>query len=213
MSGIYKIINKLDGKYYVGSSKNLSSKKGNRLSRHKTDLKYNRHINKKLQNAYNKYGINNFDFLIIEECEEHELLNKEQIYLNEAKNNKENCYNLSFIAGKVEMNDDVKNKIRKFKLGKKLSEKTIKILKEIHKGKAIRQKGFSMSDEQKNNIGFANCNKNIYTFENTITKEIFTGIPRDFKNKYNLQSSKISNVISGKRKHHKNWILKNHYLT
>ena len=136
------------------------------------------------------------------------MLIKEQLYLNEALRNKNNCYNLSFIAGKVEMNDDTKNKIRKSRLGMKLSENAKNILRKIHKGKAIRKKGFSMSDEQKNNIGFANCNKNIYTFENTITKEIFTGIQRDFKNKYNLQPSKISNIISGKRKHHKNWIFK-----
>jgi group I intron endonuclease len=208
MIGIYKIINEIDGKYYIGSSKNLLVKKGDRLSRHKTDLKLNRHINKKLQNAYNKYGIDNFHFIVIEECEEKELLIKEQLYLNEASKNKNNCYNLSFIAGKVEMNDDVKNKIRKSRLGMKLSENAKNILRKIHKGKAIRKKGFFMSDEQKNNIGFANCNKNIYTFENTITKEIFTGIQRDFKNKYNLQPSKISNIISGKRKHHKNWIFK-----
>ena len=208
MIGIYKIINKADGKYYIGSSKNLFSKKGDRLSRHKTDLKFNRHINKKLQNAYNKYGINNFDFIVIEECQEHELLNKEQLYLNEAANNKANCYNLSFIAGKVEMNDSVRNKIRKSRLGTKLSENAKNILREIHKGKAIRQKGFSMSEEQKNNIGFANCNKNIYTFENIKTKEIFTGLIKDFKKKYNLQASKISNVMNGKRNHHKNWTFK-----
>lgn len=208
MIGIYKIINKADGKYYIGSSKNLFSKKGDRLSRHKTDLKFNRHINKKLQNAYNKYGINNFDFVVIEECQEHELLNKEQLYLNEAANNKANCYNLSFIAGKVEMNDSVRNKIRKSRLGAKLSENTKNILREIHKGKTIRQKGFSMSEEQKNSIGFANCNKNTYTFENVKTKEIFTGLIKDFKRKYNLQASKISNVMNGKRNHHKNWTFK-----
>ena len=208
MSGIYKIINKINGKYYVGSSKNLSSKKGNRLSRHKTDLKYNRHVNKKLQNAYNKYGIDNFDFVVVEECQQHELLIKEQSYLNEASKNKKNCYNLSFISGKVEMNKQVREKIRKARLGKKLSEKTKNILKQIHKGKSFRGVGYIMTEDQKNNIGFANCDKNIYTFENTETKEIFSGLIRDFRKKYNLQASKISNIMSGKRNHHKNWIFK-----
>ena len=47
-----------------------------------------------------------------------------------------------------------------------------------------------------------------YTFENVKTKEIFTGLIKDFKKKYNLQASKISNVMNGKRNHHKNWTFK-----
>ena len=62
--GIYLIINKVNGKMYVGISKNL----GKRWKDHKWNLlndmgKPNQH----LQNAVNKYGIENFEFFVIVE--------------------------------------------------------------------------------------------------------------------------------------------------
>lgn len=60
--GIYKILNTVNGRMYVGSSKNLY----NRGSDHLCELRGNRHINKRLQNAYNKYGEDSFIFEAIE---------------------------------------------------------------------------------------------------------------------------------------------------
>ena len=65
MIGVYTITNKLDGKMYVGSSKDIDS----RIRRHKSDLKNNKHHNAKLQNAVNKYKLNNFNFELLVECE------------------------------------------------------------------------------------------------------------------------------------------------
>ena len=48
--GIYKIINKVNGKYYVGSSLNINK----RWSVHKSALSKNKHHNDHLQNAWNK---------------------------------------------------------------------------------------------------------------------------------------------------------------
>ena len=46
VSGIYKIINKSNGKYYVGSSVNMCGNgKGTRWKRHVWDLSQNRHGN------------------------------------------------------------------------------------------------------------------------------------------------------------------------
>jgi group I intron endonuclease len=59
--GIYTITNLLDGRYYVGSSLDLTK----RLTSHKTKLKNNKHINKYLQNAWNKYGEANFKFEVV----------------------------------------------------------------------------------------------------------------------------------------------------
>ena len=63
-SGIYKITNKIDGKCYIGQSSNIKK----RFKDHRYDLKYNKHDNPYLQNAYNKYGKDNFKFEIL--CEE-----------------------------------------------------------------------------------------------------------------------------------------------
>jgi group I intron endonuclease len=76
--GIYKITNKKNGKFYIGSSKNIKR----RWVEHKNDLNNNQHINPKLQNAWNFYGESNFDFLILESIEEDKLLSREQFYLD-----------------------------------------------------------------------------------------------------------------------------------
>lgn len=70
-SGIYEII--INKKSYIGSSINLKS----RLEEHQFDLKRNRHTNKKLQRAYNKY--NEFFVNIIEFCDNN-LLEREEYW-------------------------------------------------------------------------------------------------------------------------------------
>lgn len=94
ISGIYKIVNKINGKYYVGSSSDVFY----RINyRHVKLLMENRHINSHLQNAWNKYGKNNFDFILVEEVSKPKLLQTEQKYLDLAKNQNDS-YNLSFDA-------------------------------------------------------------------------------------------------------------------
>ena len=51
-SGIYAILNKLNNKIYVGSSKSI----GSRLNEHKYNLIKNIHDNVRLQRAFSKYG-------------------------------------------------------------------------------------------------------------------------------------------------------------
>lgn len=51
--GIYCIENIINGKKYIGQSINLKD----RLYGHKTKLKHNKHKNRHLQFAVNKYGI------------------------------------------------------------------------------------------------------------------------------------------------------------
>lgn len=81
MKGIYKITNKINDKFYIGSSMNLD----NRIYRHKNELKNNSHKNKHLQAAYNKYGKENFHFEVLEildDCNVQELRNREEFYLS-----------------------------------------------------------------------------------------------------------------------------------
>lgn len=61
VGGVYEIVNKIDGNCYVGSSVNLKR----RFREHRTDLKRNCHSNMHLQNAYNKYGKENFLYNIL----------------------------------------------------------------------------------------------------------------------------------------------------
>lgn len=76
ISGIYKITNCVNNKVYIGKSIDILNK---RWPYHKTLLNNGTHVNKHLQNSWNKYGEENFDFSIIFECSQDEL-DKYEIY-------------------------------------------------------------------------------------------------------------------------------------
>lgn len=79
VAGIYKIVNKVDGKFYIGSSVDLNKRK----STHKYELRSRRHHNEYLQNAFNKYGEENFSFEIVEVVEDKGMLiEREQHYID-----------------------------------------------------------------------------------------------------------------------------------
>jgi group I intron endonuclease len=90
-SGIYIIKNLVNGKVYVGSAKVFRI----RWNRHLNDLKKGVHSSIKLQRAYNKYGINNFEFKIIEKVKyDPVIVNRENFYINKL-NSKKNGYNIA----------------------------------------------------------------------------------------------------------------------
>lgn len=121
ISGIYKIVNKVNGKYYVGSSNDMLAPYGGRKYSHFWSLRKNRHCNRHLQSAWNKYGENNFDFTIVERCADDKitLLSIEQKYLDIAKSERNLTYNLSFIAGKIDMTKETRRLIGLSKVGNK----------------------------------------------------------------------------------------------
>jgi group I intron endonuclease len=78
-TGIYKIINTTNGKFYIGSSVKIEQ----RWVEHKSDLRLERHHSRHLQRAYDKYGADAFEFKIVEEVENPKrLLIREQHYLD-----------------------------------------------------------------------------------------------------------------------------------
>ena len=79
-SGIYKI--SINDKIYIGSAQNFK----NRIYKHEYRLKKNTHVNKHLQNLYNKYGSGSFKFEILEIVDINNLLIREQFYLDTLAN-------------------------------------------------------------------------------------------------------------------------------
>jgi len=136
--GIYKITNKINGKFYIGSTSNkLGFNK--RWQKHKRELNINKHSNLHLQNAWNKYGETSFSFEILETCEKEKCIEKEQFYIDTLNPQ----YNICKIAGST--------------LGKKHSIETrIKIGKNRNYGPAWN-KGKNMSGEYK--IAMSKCQK------------------------------------------------------
>lgn len=92
--GIYKIVNLVDGKLYIGSSVSITE----RLMQHKYRLRGKRHDNAYLQNAFNKYGENMFIFSEIEKCTTENLIERENYYITKFGSNElKNGYNLALV--------------------------------------------------------------------------------------------------------------------
>jgi group I intron endonuclease len=231
-SGIYKIINRANGKYYVGSSRNIKQ----RWESHRYYLTRNTHSNLHLQAAWNKYGKEKFFIEIINRIDASLLLDTEQLYLDNAKLEHNKCYNITYVAGggwdfPPEIMEKIKRNHKYYKgsenqrYGTHLSENTkLKI--------SLRLKGKKHSAETRlkmrksklgikrsaefciknsiNNTGDKNPNYNhtVYTFFNKNTQETCEDTMCHFYSKYKLNQPNVLRLIQKKGvKSVKGWII------
>lgn len=137
--GIYKIVNKVNGKVYYGSSKNLRQ----RFIDHRKTLKKGAHHSSHLQKAWKKYGKESFEFIVVELVEnENLLIQREQQYLDKFQSYKRNIgYNMNALAASC--------------LDRKTSERTRKKISENHadvNGKNNPMYGRKHTEEAKKRI-------------------------------------------------------------
>lgn len=78
-TGVYRIVNLVNGKSYVGSTARSFAR---RFTEHKHFLKSGKHQTITLQRAWNKYGEDFFIFQIIETCEPELCLKSEQFWMD-----------------------------------------------------------------------------------------------------------------------------------
>ena len=91
MIGIYAIKNKVNNKVYIGSSVDILR----RFRKHKTELTTGKHSNIHLQRAFKTFGKDIFEFILLEECEKEQLLQKEIDYIQKYNSLNEECgYNM-----------------------------------------------------------------------------------------------------------------------
>ena len=79
--GVYKITNTITNDFYIGSSKNVRQ----RWAVHKCKSTWNEHPNKQLYQDMCKYGVDKFEFEILEEVESESLKETEQQFIETLK--------------------------------------------------------------------------------------------------------------------------------
>lgn len=93
-SGIYQIRNSINGKVYIGQSVDVRR----RISNHYNSLQNNNHFNIHLQNAWNQYGSECFEFDVIEYCDI-EALNDREVYYIQKHNATNPNYGYNILDG------------------------------------------------------------------------------------------------------------------
>lgn len=126
--GIYCIENLINGKRYVGQSVDILK----RFRSHKNKLNAHKHANGYLQNAWDKYGEENFKFYILEETTIETLDDRERYYIKEWNLQNRGCgYNLDSGGNeKKELSEETRNKIRELHKKENLSQETLTKMRE-----------------------------------------------------------------------------------
>jgi len=152
-SGIYQILNKINGKSYVGSS--YLTKK--RIKEHRFQLLKNKHHSIKLQRSTNKYGIENFEFNVIEYCDRDKLIEREQYWID-LLNSCKFGYNMRQIADSnlgLKRTAETRAKISASHMGKKRSAEHKANISAAKSGINHNFYGKKFSKEHKANISAA----------------------------------------------------------
>ena len=206
MAYIYKIVNKTNNKVYIGKTNYVNPFK--RFDEHIRDSKKERCKNRPLYRAFSKYGIHNFEFIILEETDDED--NREKYYISLYNSFGKNGYNATLGGdGRPYINLDedevikyhiynAKYQILKTKNHFRVDAKTIKeiLLKHnidwLNKNQSIKKSHYDKNgDVYQVDI---NTNKIINKFNSwTNANEVFG------KDKYN---GNIKDACNGRRKSH-----------
>jgi len=150
MCGIYIIENTINRHVYIGSFNDVDR----RIRQHSKGLRNNWHGNAHLQNAFNKYGLDSFEYDVLITCHPDMLLWYEQQFLDAWKPE----YNVNKIAGRSNYTEDMRRKASKALKGKPLSEDTKKKLSKAMIGNR-NFVGHKHSEETKKKMSIAKKGK------------------------------------------------------
>ncbi len=173
-SGIYKITNLINNKFYIGSGKCIRK----RFYAHKTELKHNKHTNSHLQRSWNKYGEENFKFEVLVTCPKEYRVKLEQWFLDNMKPE----YNICMLAScpnPVIITDEYRKQISLRFKGKKQSSEWVSSRTEKRKIKIVSL------NLKTNNVEFYNSQKEACLKSNISEPSIISSIKNNkiMKNK------------------------------
>lgn len=194
VSGIYVILNKKNGKIYLGQAQNLHK----RWKDHRACLNTNQHHNPHLQLAWNKYGAKSFQFKILERCTVDQLDEREQHYLN-IYMPKQICYNISTMVGTTRgLSPSAETR-------KKLSAATKSRYTDPNERQKTseRLKGRYVSDDTRAKMS-ASASLDYILIAPDGTEHVISNL-RQFCWQNGLNDSALSAVSRGKFKQHKGW--------
>ena len=196
-SGIYKIT--CNNKVYIGSSVNIEK----RIKQHKNFLNKSIHINHHLQNAWNKYGMKNFSFEVIEFCEVSVLLEREQYWMDLFKSyERDKSFNQTIKAERpLGFRHSEKDKIKMSKIKKEQIKNGLK------SNLSKRLPGFKHSERTKEKIRQTKIGKLNPVFGKKLTKEerqikgkILNSVPRWNKGLKKEQDPRLNKLAVWKGK-------------
>lgn len=227
MGIIYKIVNKINGRIYIGQTKQLLK---DRFNSHCHSSKNGK---SPLYQSFRKYGINNFDIFEIEKCDNNLLNEKEEFYIREYNTLIPRGYNI------------LKGSISQGFSTEWLNSKTFK---EARRKQADKLRGRVLTEEHKRNISLSRINNPRVIAANKVNSQIYVKncllkkkekIPKIWKNQWenkkknyliifpdgkeeivlglnkfcklnNLQTSKMAKIARGEKwiKSHKGFVCK-----
>lgn len=193
LTGVYTITNLINNFVYVGAT---FSKFKFRYQTHKSSLKRNLHDNKNLQNDYNKYGTNVFEFNVIQVSNDIDEIKNIESNLISDYLNKNVCYNVrggGENVGNV-TSETTKKKMSESHKGKKLSEYQKECLIKYNKNKEISEITKTKLSErfQGENSNFAKLTDDCVV---EIKRKIINGMSdREIAAEYDVEEDCISNI-------------------
>lgn len=199
-TGIYAIINIINGNMYIGSSINIKK----RWYKHKTELNANKHHSQHLQRAWNKYGERNFSFVILLECDENHLKDIEQKFIDFLKP----VYNVlpaAYSPKGYKHPKEFGEQIRQRMLGKS------RMSKDGRKRVSIANTGRKHTPEELEKIGLASIGrrKPYKTYDGFISPDgiIYRNIfnIKEFSLRHGLKAGDMRRLDRGHQKSHRGW--------
>jgi group I intron endonuclease len=219
-SGVYCFTNLINGRQYVGASNNIKRRHSEHISPKKRKLKY------AIYQAFNKYGLENFRFEVLEIVDDCTILFEKEIFWIETlkpryNHNKGGLGNLG-----MEVKESVKSILRQKAKTQWQAKTDEQKQNQIKNNLTGRKKGYVMPEEQKQRLrelqigkkwtesqrektsaaqkismkGNRNGNKQVSSIKDGIIIKTYSSAVEASKD-FGIHPSCITGVLKGRRKH------------